>query len=112
MFLLWKKGQATQGEYKEFVRMCREKIGKVKAQLEFNLAVGVKGNNKLFYKYINSKKRAKENLHPLLDAEGNVITVNKEKEILNAFFMSIFKSQTSYPWGTLPPVLEILDGRA
>jgi len=45
--LLWKKGRATLGEYKE-VRMCRERIRKSKAQLELNLAVGVKENKKSF----------------------------------------------------------------
>lgn len=42
-----KKGQKTQGEYKEVVRMHREKIKKVKAQPELNLAVGIKDNKKL-----------------------------------------------------------------
>ena len=46
IYLLWKKGQATR-EYK-VVKMCREKIRKAKAQLELNLAAGVKGNKKLF----------------------------------------------------------------
>ena len=54
IYLLWKKGWATRKEYKEVVKMCREKIRKVKAQLELNLASEVKGNKKLFYKYINS----------------------------------------------------------
>ena len=36
--------------------MCRENIGKAKAQLELSLATGLKRNKKLFYKYINSKK--------------------------------------------------------
>lgn len=48
---LWKKGQKTQREYKEVVRMHREKIRKVKAQSELNLAVGVKDNKK--FKKIN-----------------------------------------------------------
>ena len=97
IYLLWKKGWATQKEYKEVVKMCREKIRKAKAQLELNLAAGVKGNKKLFYKYINSKRRTRENLHSLLDEAGNVTTEDKEKaDILNAFFTSVFKSQTSY----------------
>jgi len=75
------------------------------------LATVVKENKKLLYKYINSKRRAKESLHPLLDASWNVTTGNKEKaEVLGAVFTSVFKSQTSYPWGTLPPGLEVLDG--
>ena len=98
IYLLWKKGRATQKEYKEVVKMCREKIRKAKAQLELNLATGVKGNKKLFYKYISSKRRTRENLHSLLDETGNMTTEDKEKaDVLNAFFTSVFKSQTSYP---------------
>ena len=47
-YLLWKKGRATQEKYKEVVKMCREKVRKVEAQLELNLAAGVKWNKKLF----------------------------------------------------------------
>ncbi|KAF1441643.1 hypothetical protein FQV21_0009000, partial [Spheniscus demersus] len=107
VYRLWKKGQATQGEYRDLVRSCREEMRKVKAQLERNLAAVVKDNKKSFYKYINDKKRAKETLHPLLDAGGNVVTEDKEKaEVLNAFFASVFNSQTGYPQGTRPPELE------
>ena len=79
IYFLWKKVWATWKEYKEVVKMCREKIRRVKAQLEFNLAAGVKRNKKLFYKYINSKRRTKENLHSLLDEAGNATTEDKEK---------------------------------
>ena len=48
IYLLWKKGWATQKEYKEVVKMCREKIRKAKAQLELHLATEVKRNKKLF----------------------------------------------------------------
>ena len=89
------EGQATRGKYKEVVRMCRKKIRKT--QLELSLTVGVKENKNLFYKCINSKGRAKENLHPLLDAEGNITNEDKEKtEFLSIFFPSAFKSQTTY----------------
>ncbi|KAF1556515.1 hypothetical protein FQV20_0001978, partial [Eudyptula albosignata] len=107
VYHLWKKGQATQGEYRDLVRSCRKEMRKAKSQLERNLATVVKDNKKSFYKYINDKKRAKENLHPLLDAGGNVVTEDEEKaEVLNAFFASVFNRQTSYPQGTRPPKLE------
>ncbi|KAF1444227.1 hypothetical protein FQV21_0013191, partial [Spheniscus demersus] len=110
VYHLWKKGQATQGEYRDLVRSCREEMRKAKAQLERNLAAVVKDNKKSFYKYINDKKRAKENLHPLLDAGGNVVTKDEEKaEVLNAFFASVFNRQTDYPQGTRPPELEDRD---
>lgn len=63
IYLPWKKGQATQEEYEEVARICKEKIIKAKAQLEIDLATTVKDNKKLFYKYTNSKRRTKENLH-------------------------------------------------
>lgn len=44
---------------------------KAKAQVQFNLARPVKGNRICFYEYISNKRRAVENLHPLLDAKGN-----------------------------------------
>ena len=74
------------------MKLCREKIRKAKAQLELNLATKVKDNSKNFYKYINSKRRARENLYPSLDAEGSLVTKDQDKvEVLNAFFASVFK---------------------
>ena len=44
VYELWKKGQATQEDYKDVMRFCREKIRRAKAQLELNLATAVKDN--------------------------------------------------------------------
>ena len=58
------------------------------------------GNKKLFYKYINSKRKTTENLHSLLNEAGNVTTEDKEKaKVLNAFFTSVFNR---------PVILEVL----
>ena len=108
--VLWKKGQATWEDYKEVAKVCREEVRKEKAQLELRLATAVKEKKKSFYKYTSGKRRSKENLHPVLDAAGNVTTEDKKKaEILNAFFISAFNSQISYPQGTLCPDLEVWD---
>lgn len=68
VYELRKKGNATQEDYKDIIRLCREKIKEAKAQLELHLAAVIKDNNKCFYKYIRNSRRAKENLHPLLGA--------------------------------------------
>ena len=65
------------------------------------MATKVKDNNKYFCKYINSKRKARENLYPLLDANNNMVTKDQDRaEILNAFFASVFNSKTSYSLGT------------
>ena len=45
---LWKKRQVTQEDYKDVVRLCREKIRGLKAQLESSLATGIKEGRKMF----------------------------------------------------------------
>jgi len=108
--VLWKKGQATWGDYMEVAEVCREEVRKAKARLELRLATAVKEKKKSFYKYTSGKRRSKENLHPVLDAAGNVTTEDREKaEVLTAFFTSAFNSQISYPQGTLCPDLEVWD---
>jgi len=71
------------------------------------LANKLKDNNKYFYKYINTKRRARESLHPMLDAEGNTVTEDQDKaELLNAIFASVFNRKTSYSLGMQRLVLE------
>ncbi|PKU43820.1 rna-directed dna polymerase from mobile element jockey-like [Limosa lapponica baueri] len=65
-----------------------------KAQLKLNLALDVKNKDKSFYKYISNKRRTRENLHPLLDVGGKIVTKDEGKaEVLYAFFASVFSSR-------------------
>jgi len=48
VYHLWKKGQATQEEYRGLNGSCREEIRKVKAQLELRMATVVRGNKNIF----------------------------------------------------------------
>jgi len=92
------------------VKLCREKIRKTKAQLELNFAIKMK-DEKYFYKCTSSKRRVRENLYPLLDAEDNTVPSDQDKaELLNAFFASVLNSKTSYSLGTQPLVLVDRDG--
>ncbi|XP_068785519.1 uncharacterized protein [Struthio camelus] len=74
----------------------REQEGWAKAQLELNLARDVKDNKKAFFKYIRSKRKTRENVGPLLNGAGALVTKDTEKaELLNAFFASVFTAKAS-----------------
>jgi len=46
----------------------------------------------MFLQYISNKKRAKESLHPVLNAGGNIDNKDEEQtEALCAFFAPVFK---------------------
>ncbi|NXY20055.1 RTJK polymerase, partial [Atrichornis clamosus] len=101
-----KEGQVSQEVLKDVVKSCRKKISEAKAQLELNLATSTKDNKKYFYKYVNSERKGKANLHSLLDAGGNLVTKDEEKaEVLNTFFTSTFKRRTGCPQDNCPPGL-------
>lgn len=89
----WKKRQVTQVKYRVAVWSCRGKFRKAKANLELNLARVVKSNKNGLYKCINSKRKTEENIGPLLNGTGDLVTKEVENtEVLNAFFDSAFTS--------------------
>ena len=67
---MWKKDLSTWEEYRNVVRACRDAMRKAKALLELNLAKEVYDNKKEFFlKYVNSKRKTRENVGPLLNEE-------------------------------------------
>ncbi|GAB0185476.1 mitochondrial enolase superfamily member 1 [Grus japonensis] len=62
--------------------------------MELNLARDVKGNKKSFYRYINDKRKTRENVGPLQKDIGELVTQNMEKaEVFNPFFVSVFTAK-------------------
>ncbi|GAB0205150.1 long-chain fatty acid transport protein 6-like [Grus japonensis] len=87
----WKQGQVAWEEYRETVQAARDQVRKAKALIELNLARDVKDNKKSFYRYVSDKGRTKENVGPLWNETGNLVTQDMEKvEVLNGFFASVF----------------------
>lgn len=55
----WKQGWMWKG-HRDIIQACRDEVRKVKAQMELNLGRGVE-DNKGFYKYIDDKRKTREN---------------------------------------------------
>ncbi|KAK4810492.1 hypothetical protein QYF61_004272 [Mycteria americana] len=71
--------------------------------MELNLARDVKGNKKGFCKYIGDKRKTRENVGPLLNGTGDLVTQDMEKaDVLNAFFASVFTRKTSLQESHVP----------
>ncbi|GAB0186313.1 mitochondrial enolase superfamily member 1 [Grus japonensis] len=87
----WKQGQVAWEECRETVRAAREQVRKAKALTEISLARDVKDNRKSFYRYVSDKRRMRENVGPLWNETGDLVTQDMEKaEVLNDFFASVF----------------------
>ncbi|GAB0208674.1 hypothetical protein GRJ2_003333100 [Grus japonensis] len=99
----WKQGWVTWEEYRDIVQACRDEVRKAKAYQELNLERDVKGNKKDFSKYIGDKRKARENVGPLLNEAGDLVTQDMEKaEVLNTVFASVFTSKTSLQESQVP----------
>jgi len=104
---MWKEGQATWEEYRIVVRARRDVTRKAKAHLELKLARDVKNNKKGFFNYISSKTKARDNVGPLLNEAGVLVTEDAVKaELLNAFFASVFRAKTGPQESQAPEVRE------
>lgn len=78
-----------------------------RAQLELNLAKDIKDNKKDVCKYINNKRKRKDNMGLLLSEGGILVTEDIEKaELLNAAFAMVFTGNTS-PQGCLTQEIRI-----
>ncbi|KAK4823788.1 hypothetical protein QYF61_006510 [Mycteria americana] len=85
-----------------------DEVRKAKTQLELNLAKDVKDNKKSFYRYVDDKRKTRENVGPLLSKMWELVTRNMEKaEVLNAFFTSVFTSKTSLQEPQVPETREV-----
>jgi len=99
--------QATWEEYRNVVRARREVNRNTKAHVELNLARDVKENKKGFFKYISSKRKARDSVGLLLSNVGVLVTEDAEKaELLNAFFPSVFYAQAGPQESQVPEVRE------
>ncbi|KAK4815920.1 hypothetical protein QYF61_010177 [Mycteria americana] len=64
---------------------------------------GCEGNKKGLCKYIDGKRKARENVGTLLNEAGHLVTQDTEKaEVLNAFFATVFTRKSSFRASQVP----------
>lgn len=95
---IWKKGQTTQKDNRDVVRLLySDKIKRTNAQLEPNQTTAVK-DNKNISKNTPSAKGGLRTLSILHWMKVETVKRGEEKAgALNAFFGSVFKSKTNSP---------------
>lgn len=85
-----KQGQVTWEDQRDAVHHYREKIHAAKSQLDLKMASTVRDSNKGFCKYINSKRRSRDKIVPLVGENDHLRNIDMDKaEIFNVFFISV-----------------------
>ena len=93
---LWKKYRYNKNpqnktKYEEARTDANRLVRKAKYEYERTIAINMKEDNKIFWKFIKSKTKTKESIPCILDDEGGINTDDKTKsELLNTFFQSVF----------------------
>ena len=81
----------NKSNYDEVKRSANYHVRQAKYEYERSIATNMKEDNKIFWKFIQSKTKSKENIPCIMDENGEVQMNNKIKaELLNKFFQSIF----------------------
>ncbi|KAF7248068.1 putative polypeptide N-acetylgalactosaminyltransferase 8 [Varanus komodoensis] len=97
MYRKRKQDQVMKEEYKQIARDCRDRVRKAKAGNELRIEKDAKNNKKALFRYIQNKRHEKEKGVQLLQADGRVITDDKEKaEALSSYFGSVFSQKKIY----------------
>lgn len=93
---LWKifkycKSPLNKSNYDEAKRSANYHVRQAEYEYEHSIATNMKEDNKIFWKFIQSKTKSKENIPCIMDENGELQTDNKIKaELLNKFFQSVF----------------------
>lgn len=74
VYRMWGKGRASLKKYRNVVRVWRDVTKKGKIHLECKMAREVKDNQKHLFNCISKKGNTRENVSPLLNEVGVLVT--------------------------------------
>ena len=81
-----------------------DKLKKCLQNYEYKMTSQIKTNPKQFYRYLNSKRKIKDNLSGIKGADGNPLLTPKEvADELGSFFESTFVNEPDVEVPSLPP---------
>ena len=84
------------GVYKEALNVATTKLEKSKRNFELKLAQNIKSDSKSFYAYVRSKQNVRDEVGPLEDNAGDIITEGVlMAEELNMHFSSVFTRENT-----------------
>ena len=106
---LWKvyketKDHAEYMAYKRVEKEVKDSVRKAKKKFERNLAKDARKNPKAFYTYLKSKTSNRQSVGPLKENDEIVTDDEKQAEILNQFFTSVFTKEDLENLPLLEPV--------
>ena len=80
--------------YKEALNIATTEIRKSKRTFEQKLAGNIKNDSKSLYVYVRSKQKVRDNVGPLENNRGNIISDGFQMaEVLNEYFSSVFTTE-------------------
>ena len=95
---LWKeyrksKDHAQYLAYKKVEKTVKDSVRKAKRKFEQKLAKEAKKNPKSFWSYLKSKTANRQSVGPLKDGGTLITEDDKQAEVLNTFFTSVFTEE-------------------
>ena len=96
---MWRVYRRTRKEedyanYKEALNLPTTEIRKSKRTFEQKLADNIKKYSKSFYAYVRSKQKVRDQVGPLENNSGNIISDGFQMtEVLNEYFSSVFTTE-------------------
>ena len=96
---LWKKykycrSPENKAKYDEAKETASNSVKAAKRSYEKQIALNMKNDSKIFWKFVQSKTKVKEDIQCIIDDSGEIHSENlKKAELLNTFFTSVFTDE-------------------